>query len=110
MRAPTEPPKRTNRMTMKLPSMQPDLVAAPQHPRHVKEARNRVRMRLRMAMMRGMMMMITCVPDDDQQEVGRVLWVCLVQAGLNVAANEGGGAIQQDVDSAAKKRTEPELE
>ena len=54
MRAPTEPPKRTNRMTMKLPSIQPDLVAAPQHPRHVKEARNRGRMRLRMAMMIGM--------------------------------------------------------
>ena len=46
MSAPTEPPKKTNRMTMKLPSMQPDLVAAPQHPRHVKEARNPVTMRL----------------------------------------------------------------
>ena len=100
MRAPTEPPKRTNRMTMKLPSIQPDLVADPQHPRHVKEARNRVRMRLRMAMMIGMM--VSCVPDDNQQEVCRILWVCLVQAGLNVAANEGVGAIQQDVDSAAK--------
>ena len=48
MSAPTEPPKKTNRMTMKLPSMQPDLVAAPQHPRHVKEARNPVTMRLMM--------------------------------------------------------------
>ena len=46
MRAPTEPPKRTKRMTMKLPSMQPDLVAAPQQPRQVKEARKAVRMRL----------------------------------------------------------------
>ena len=48
MSAPTEPPKKTNRMTMKLPSMQPDLVAAPQQPRHVKEARNPVTMRLMM--------------------------------------------------------------
>lgn len=57
--APTEPPKRTKRMTMKLPSIQPDLVAAPQQPRHVKEARNPVRMRLRMTGMIVMMLMIS---------------------------------------------------
>ena len=39
MTAPTEPPNKTNKMTMKLPSMQPDFVAAPQQPRHVKRAR-----------------------------------------------------------------------
>ena len=39
MTAPTAPPKRTKRMTMKLPSMHPLLYAAPQHPRHVKRER-----------------------------------------------------------------------
>ena len=42
MTAPTEPPNRTKRMTMKLPSIQPDLVAAPQHPRQVNRARKPV--------------------------------------------------------------------
>ena len=53
-----------------------------------------------MMMMIGMM--IICIPDDDKQEVGRVLRVGLVKAGLNIPANEGVGAIQQDVDGSAK--------
>ena len=47
-------------------------------------------------------MMIICIPDNDKQEVGRVLRVGLVKAGLNIPANEGVGAIQQDIDGAAK--------
>ena len=47
--------------------------------------------------------------DDDKQEVGRVLGVRLVQAGLDVAANEGVCSIQQNVDRAAEQGAESEL-
>ena len=47
--------------------------------------------------------------DDDEQEVGRVFGVSLVQAGLDIAANEGVSSIHKHVDSAAKQSEESEL-
>ena len=47
--------------------------------------------------------------DDDEQEVGRVLGVRLVQAGLDVSADEGVRSIHQHVDGAAKQSAESEL-
>ena len=47
--------------------------------------------------------------DDDEQEVGRVLRVRLVQAGLDVSADEGVCSIHKHVDGAAKQSAESEL-
>ena len=82
-------------MMTHLPSIQPDLVAAPQQPRQVKRARKAVTTMLKKKFWLEVThhyhyhefpkVLHDYPPDQEKEEVGGILRVRLVQAGLNVA-------------------------